>query len=225
MEKLPKSIKMPSGRQIPVFGVVKDFHFRDLRNTVGPALMVILPKDEGQWSIFIKISGVNQQEIIRRITKAHSDYTDGLPFEYTFADDAIRQWYLKEERTAKMIGYLSVLAVVISIMGILAMATFYIQQRVKEIGIRKVNGATERGIVRMLNADLIKWVVIAFIVACPIAYYASMKWLQNFPYKTSISWWVFLTSGLIALVFALITVSWQSWRAASRNPLEALKYE
>jgi putative ABC transport system permease protein len=110
-------------------------------------------------------------------------------------------------------------------MGILAMATFYIGQRVKEIGIRKVNGATEIGIVNMLNADLVKWVVLAFIVACPISYYAVNKWLENFPFKTSVDWWIYLASGLIAIFFAFITISWQSWRAASRNPVEALRYE
>jgi putative ABC transport system permease protein len=105
------------------------------------------------------------------------------------------------------------------------MATFYIQQRIKEIGIRKVNGATEIGIVRMLNFDLIKWVIISFVLACLIAFYAATKWLESFPFKTTISWWIFALSGCIVLVFALLTISWQSWRAASKNPVEALKYE
>jgi len=110
-------------------------------------------------------------------------------------------------------------------MGVLAMATFYIQQRVKEIGIRKVTGATELGVVKMLNFDLLKWVLLSFVFACPIAYYAMSSWLSNFPYKTPIYWWVFILSGTIALGFALLTISWQSYRAASRNPVEALRYE
>ncbi len=225
MDSLPKTFKFPTNYEIPVYGVAKDFHFRDLHQKIGPAMIFNLEKDKDAWSIFISLTGPDQLSTIDKIKKVHSDFSKGMPMEYEYINDTIKEWYEKEEQTAKMVGYLTALAIIISVMGILAMATFYIQQRIKEIGIRKVNGATEGGIVFMLNFDLIKWVLVAFIVACPIAYYISMKWLQNFPYQTTISWWVFIASGLIAMVFALATISWQSWRAASRNPVEALKYE
>lgn len=224
-DSLPKTFKWPDGTVIPVYGVVKDFHFRDLYQKVGPAMVMNLPNEEGAWTVFFKISGVNQVQVIKEIKKVHSKFTNGNPFDIEFVDARINEWYKEEEQTAKIIGYFSLLAIIISVMGILAMATFYIQQRVKEIGIRKVNGATEIGIVNMLNADLVKWVFLAFIVACPISYYAVNKWLENFPFKTSVEWWIYLASGLIAIFFALITISWQSWRAASRNPVEALRYE
>ncbi|HCT29600.1 MAG TPA: hypothetical protein DIW31_02450 [Bacteroidales bacterium] len=224
-DSLPKTFKFPNGNEVPVYGIVKDFHFRDLYQKVGPAMIMDLPKKDGAWSIFIKISGLNKKKTIEEITKVHSQFTSGNPMDFEFVDEQINSWYKKEEQTAKIIGYFSLLAIVISVMGILAMATFYIGQRVKEIGIRKVNGATEIGIVGLLNSDLIKWVVLAFIVACPIAYYASTKWLENFPFKTTVDWWIYLASGFIAIFFALITVSWQSWRAAGRNPVEALRYE
>lgn len=224
-DSLPKTFKWPSGDVVPVYGVVKDFHFRSLYQKVGPAMIFNLPKEEGAWSIFFKLTGTNQQQAIDQIKKVHSKFTNGNPFDIEFVDEHINQWYKKEEQTSKIIGYFSLLAIVISVMGILAMATFYIGQRVKEIGIRKVNGATEIGIVNMLNADLVKWVVLAFIVACPISYYAVNKWLENFPFKTSVDWWIYFASGLIAIFFAFITISWQSWRAASRNPVEALRYE
>ncbi|HSH20744.1 MAG TPA: FtsX-like permease family protein, partial [Draconibacterium sp.] len=99
------------------------------------------------------------------------------------------------------------------------------QQRTKEIGIRKVNGAKVSEILTMLNRDFIKWIAIAFAVACPIAYFAMNKWLRNFAYKTTLNWWIFAIAGLLALGIALLTVSWQSWRAATRNPVEALRYE
>jgi len=107
----------------------------------------------------------------------------------------------------------------------LGMIVFTIQQRIKEIGIRKVNGARIIEILTMLNKDFIKWVSIAFIIATPIAWYEMNKWLENFAYKTSLSWWIFALAGLLALGIALFTVSWQSWRAATRNPVEALRYE
>jgi putative ABC transport system permease protein len=113
----------------------------------------------------------------------------------------------------------------ISVIGISALALFISQQRTKEIGIRKVNGAKISEILSILNKDFIKWVAIAFVVACPVAYYAMNKWLENFAYKTTLSWWIFALAGLLALGIALLTVSWQSWRAARRNPVEALRYE
>ncbi len=225
LDSMPKSFKFPNGYELPIFGVVKNFHFKDLHQQIGPAIVMGLTKDENPWGIYVQISGVNQQETLAGIKRVHDKFTGNLPFDYSFADETIRTWYEKEEKTAKMIGYFSVLAIIISVMGILAMATFYIGQRVKEIGIRKVNGATNSGIIQMLNFDLIKWVVISFILASPMAYYAINKWLANFPYKAPVSWWVFLLSGIIVVVFALLTITWQSWRTANRNPEEALRYE
>jgi len=105
------------------------------------------------------------------------------------------------------------------------MSLFACQRRIKEIGVRKVNGAKVSEILTMLNKDFVKWVAIAFLIATPITYYASHKWLEGFAYKTELSWWIFAFAGLLAIGIALLTVSWQSWRAATRNPVEALRYE
>jgi putative ABC transport system permease protein len=110
-------------------------------------------------------------------------------------------------------------------MGLLSLAIFNTKQRIKEIGIRKVNGATIKEVMTLLNRDFVKWVVIAFVVATPVAWYAMHKWLENFAYKTELSWWIFALAGMLALGIALLTVSWQSWKAATRNPVEALRYE
>ncbi len=110
-------------------------------------------------------------------------------------------------------------------MGLFGLSLFVAERRTKEIGIRKINGATITEILTMLNKSFVKWIAIAFVVATPIAYYAMTKWLENFAYKTALSWWIFALAGLSALLIALLTVSWQSWRAASRNPVEALRYE
>uniref|UniRef100_UPI003564A3C9 ABC transporter permease n=1 Tax=Ancylomarina sp. TaxID=1970196 RepID=UPI003564A3C9 len=112
-----------------------------------------------------------------------------------------------------------------SIMGLLGMVLNAIFLKRKEIGIRKVNGAKTSQIITMLNKDFMKWVIIAFVIACPIAWYTMHKWLENFAYKTELSWWIFALAGLIAMGIALLTVSLQSWRAATRNPVESLRYE
>jgi putative ABC transport system permease protein len=117
------------------------------------------------------------------------------------------------------------LAIVISVLGILGMAIFSIDRRTKEIGIRRVAGAKSAEILILLNKEFIIWVLVAFIIATPVAWYTMNRWLQNFVYKTELSWWIFLLAGIIAFGIALITVSWQSWRAATRNPVEALRYE
>ncbi|HEX7585923.1 MAG TPA: FtsX-like permease family protein, partial [Prolixibacteraceae bacterium] len=109
--------------------------------------------------------------------------------------------------------------------GLLGVALFESHKRTKEIGIRKINGAKVSEVMRMLNKDFVKWVAISFVIATPIAYYAMAKWLENFAYKTSLSWWIFALAGLLAMGIALLTVSWQSWKATTRNPVEALRYE
>ena len=110
-------------------------------------------------------------------------------------------------------------------MGLFTLARFAAESRTKEIGVRKVNGATISEVMVMLNKDFVKWVIIAFVIACPIAWYTLHRWLESFAYKTELSWWIFALAGVLALGIALLTVSWQSWKAATRNPVEAMRYE
>nr|PIE88685.1 MAG: hypothetical protein CSA04_00640 [Bacteroidota bacterium] len=117
------------------------------------------------------------------------------------------------------------MAVFMAFLGIMGMSLFFIRRRTKEIGIRKINGAGVMEVMLLLNKEFVWTVLIAFIIASPIAYYAMSKWLENFAYKTALSWWIFVLAGVLALAIALFTVSWQSWRAATRNPVEALRYE
>jgi putative ABC transport system permease protein len=119
----------------------------------------------------------------------------------------------------------TVIAILIACLGLFGLVSFASIQRRKEIGIRKVNGAKILEVITMLNKDLVKWVIIAFVIATPVAYYAMHKWLESFAYKTELSWWIFALAGLLALGIALLTVSWQSWKVATRNPVEALRYE
>ncbi len=152
-------------------------------------------------------------------------YADGQPLDYVFFDEDFGRLYAADVQTRKIVSIFSVLAILIACLGLLALAAFVAEQRTKEIGVRKVNGARVGQILYSLNRNFMKGVVIAFVISCPIAYYTMNKWLENFAYKTNLSWWIFALAGLLALGVALLTVSWKGWRAATRNPVEALRYE
>lgn len=211
--------------EVPLLGIIDDFNYRSLHTKIGPVIVRQLGDGDFPWEVMVKISGVNQLVTINKIRQDQASFSAGVPMVSGLADESINQLYTKEVRQSKLIGAFTLLSIIISSMGIFAMALFYIQQKVKEIGIRKINGAKVIQIMVMLNKDFLNWVAIAFIIACPIAGFTMHKWLQNFAYKTELSWWIFALAGLLALGIALLTVSWQSWRAATRNPVEALRYE
>ncbi len=205
-----------------VIGIVKDFNHINLYNPIGH---LQLKKLEGNPSFLnIKIKG-DVANAIQFVYKTLQEVEPGTPFNYQFYDDWIHSMYEKEEKQAYAIQLFSILAIIISCFGLVGIMNHITNRRVKEIGIRKVNGARISEILTMLNKDFVRWVAIAFVIATPIAYYAMHKWLQNFAYKTNLSWWIFALAGLLALGIALLTVSWQSWRAATRNPVEALRDE
>jgi putative ABC transport system permease protein len=147
------------------------------------------------------------------------------PFDFDFTNDILNQMYDSDIRFSKTIGLLSIIAIAIASLGLFGLSLFLGRQRTKEIGVRKVNGAKVSEILVLLNRDFVFWVATSFLIAVPVAYYSMHKWLESFAYKTELSWWIFALAGLLALGIALLTVSWQSWRAATRNPVEALRYE
>ncbi|WP_321288447.1 FtsX-like permease family protein [uncultured Sunxiuqinia sp.] len=219
-------LENPVGERIgnnEIVGVVKDFHFRPLYQPIGP--LVITNNPQTIQTMNIRIAPNNKAETIKYIRDIYQKHTGGRGFSYQYFDDLMDERYKAETRLKNITTAFSLLAIVISVLGILGMALFSIARRTKEIGIRKVNGAKVYEILTMLNKDFVKWVIIAFVIATPIAYYAMNKWLENFAYKTTLSWWIFALAGMLALGIALLTVSWQSWRAATRNPVEALRYE
>jgi putative ABC transport system permease protein len=173
----------------------------------------------------IRIKGGIPQETIDNINKLYHKFNPTFPFNYKFLDQDFQEQYAAEKRVATLSQLFAIIAIIISSLGLLGLATFSAERRVKEIGVRKINGAKISEVITMLNQDFIKWVTIAFIIACPIAWYAMHKWLQNFAYKTDLSWWVFGVGGIVAVAVAVLTVSWQSYKAATRNPVEALRYE
>ena len=142
-----------------------------------------------------------------------------------FLSDRIAGYYKSDHKALNLFLLLASITIFLCILGILGLSLSMNERRTKEIGLRKVNGATVSEVIVLLNKDFVKWAAIAFVISCPIAWYAMHKWLNNFAYKTEMSWWIFALSGIIALAIALLTVSWQSWRAATSNPVEALRYE
>ncbi len=209
--------------ELEIIGVIDDMQYFTLRETSKPIMYFI--RDWGYYNIIVRLNKGDYSQAITNIKNVWNQIAPEYPFSMQFMDDRISANYKSEINTAKIITALSGIAIFLSVLGIFGMISFTIQNRTKEIGIRKVNGARISEILAMLNKDFIKWVAIAFVIATPIAYYAMNKWLENFAYKTNLSWWIFALAGMLALGIALLTVSWQSWRAATRNPVEALRYE
>ncbi len=206
-----------------IVGVVKDFHFRPLRYPIGPLVMTNNP--ENIMTMNVRIAPENKSGTIKFIHDTFMKYRDKREFSYDFFDDLLNLKYEAEIHLRNITTAFAFLAIVISIMGILGMAIFSIDRRTKEIGIRKVTGAETSEILVLLNKDFVKWVGVAFLIATPIAVIVLYKWLQNFAYKTELSWWILVMAGFLAVLIAVITVSLQSWRAATRNPIESLRYE
>ncbi len=212
-------------RYFEIFGVVKDFHFKPVSQPITPLTI----RNESYASYCLvnlqTVSFKSLHNVIQDIKATASELSPSFPVEVNFFDQAVENMYQSELQFRRTFSLFAGCAIVICCLGILAMSLFACQRRIKEIGIRKVNGAKISEILAMLNKDFVKWVAIAFVIACPLAWYAMKKWLQNYAYKTEMSWWIFALAGIIALGIALLTVSWQSWRAATRNPVEALRYE
>jgi putative ABC transport system permease protein len=204
-------------------GVINDFHFQSLHRTVEPLL--ITPLSYVPDNIIIRINPASFSRTIEDIKKTWNKVLPQSMCEIGFFDESLKRLYQSEVRISGLFRYFSFIAIFISCIGLFGLSLFIIERRTKEIGIRKVNGARVFEVLAMLNKDFIKWVIIAFIIACPVAWYIMNKWLQNFAYKTDLSWWVFSAAGAIAVVVALITVSAQSYKAATRNPVESLRYE
>ncbi len=214
-----------AGRNYEIIGVVKDFHYKAVNEPIAP---LAIRNDPYASYCLVKLQTGDFNSLhrtIREIKAAASDLSPSFPVEIGFLDQAVENMYQSELRFRRAFSLFAGCAVVLCCMGILAMSLFACRHRTKEIGIRKVHGAKVAEILAMLNKDFVKWVVIAFLIATPVAWYAMDKWLENFAYKTELSWWIFALAGLLALGIALLTVSWQSWKAAIRNPVEALRYE
>jgi putative ABC transport system permease protein len=212
----------PYERKGEIIGVNKNMHTESLHSEIKPFAYMYSPT--GSY-MFIKLNSSTNSTIVQTIKNRIEKIAPNDPIELSFLEDDLNKLYSSEETTEKLIGYSSLIAIIISCLGLFGLSFYGLQKRIKEIGIRKVNGAEVSEILIMLNKDFVKWVAIAFVIATPVAYYIMKSWLENFAYRTELSWWIFALAGVLTLSIALLTVSWQSRRAATRNPVEALRYE
>ncbi|HBI90078.1 MAG TPA: hypothetical protein DDY75_19800, partial [Sphingobacterium sp.] len=205
-----------------IIGVVKDFHFKSIKDKIGP--MVFWTR-WGSGTLYVKTSTTKAAEAIKALEKVYNRYPSDAPFKYTFIDQQFDSLYKSEQRTGLLFNVFAGIAIFISALGLFALATHEAQMRIKEIGIRKVLGASTFGVVRLLGKNFVLLVSISILIACPIAVYLMKQWLSNFAYKTDLELQTFVFGGILALLIAIVTVSYQAVRAALSNPVDSLRDE
>jgi len=210
---------------VTIIGVIKDINIRSLQSQIEPVVYRYTGSNWLAGYMTLRLDEKYYSQTIKFIKETWEEMAPGIPFQYFFIKDKYIERYTVEERLSDIVGTFAILAIFLSCLGLYALIAWLSLQRTKEIGIRKINGASITGVMYMLSSDYLKLVAIAFIIACPIAWIIMNKWLQDFAYKTELSWWIFGLSGIIALGIAILTVSFQTWRAATKNPVESLRYE
>jgi putative ABC transport system permease protein len=210
---------------VTVIGVIKDLNISSLQTQVQPVVYRYTCANWLAGYVTLRIDRKYYQETIKFVRETWEELAPGIPFQYFFIKDKYLERYKDEERLANIVGTFTIIAVFLSCLGLFALIAWLSIQRTKEIGIRKINGAGIAQVMYLLSSEFIKLVAIAFVISCPVGWYIMHKWLQNFAYKTELSWWIFGLSGIIALGIAVLTVCLQTWRAATKNPVEALRYE
>ena len=223
-------IKNPVGKRFglngvngTIIGVVKDYHYASMREKITPAVFYYYPQ---YWrTVYIKTTGKDAPKAIKAAEAQFKQYNGEYPFSYRFLDDLFNSLYEGEQQQATLFNYFSAIAILISCLGLLGLATFTTQVRTREIGVRKALGASVFRITSMLSFDFLKLVFIAMVIASPLAFFAMHKWLQDFAYRIHIAWWMFLVAGLGAIIIALVTISFQAVKAALANPVWSLRRE
>jgi putative ABC transport system permease protein len=202
--------------------VVKDFHFTSLHNPIEP--LVLFPGNWGS-TLIVKVTGNELVQTIKYLQSQWKLFAPQRPFEYRFMDEDYNKLYNSELRTAKVFNIFSTIAILLACLGLFGLSAYSAKQKIKEIGIRKVLGASVANITLMLSNSFIKLVLLAFMIATPVAWLVMDKWLQSFAYRISISWWMVALAGIFATVIALVTVSYQAIKAAIANPVKSLRTE
>lgn len=226
-ESAAKKHNVRAGEKLIAFrvkGIIKDFNAHSLHYEIQP--MVILQQNPEKMSLIaVKTNGVNDPAVIQRLKDLYKQIDPDEIFESEYITDWIESFYSRETDQARIIGAFAILAAILSIMGLFGISMISIARRRKEIGLRKVNGAATRQVLLMVNADFLKWVLVAFVLSVPVSFFLLDKWLERFAYRTDLNWWIFAVAGITAIVIAVLTVSWKSISAAGRNPVESIRYE
>ncbi|GAB7088306.1 FtsX-like permease family protein [Marinifilum fragile] len=208
-----------------VIGVVADFHYRPLRENIEPINFLVSENPSHRRVLYVKLNQENREESIKYIESVWNKFSPKMAFNYFFLDERLRKNYDSEVRLTWIFSIFSLLSILIASLGLFGLSSFMAEQRNKELGIRKVLGASVNQLVNLLTKEFVRLILIANILAIPIAYWAMNSWLNDFSYRIEISWWIFFLTLIVSLVIGVFTVSWQSYRAASADPVNAIKYE
>jgi putative ABC transport system permease protein len=213
------------GKKGRIIGVVKDFHFNSLQQKVSPVVIHIMPQWFWYSYLSVRLPVANVKTTLHSLEQVWSKTLPNHPFDYFFVDQDFAKQYQSEQRLSRLSVVFSVLIIVISCLGLLGLVIVAVEQRTKEIGVRKVLGATIAGITTLISKDFLKLVTFAIVIASPIAWWIMDKWLADFAYRIQISWWVFAIAGILAILIALLTVSIRAIGAAVANPVKSLRTE
>jgi putative ABC transport system permease protein len=195
-----------------------------MHDEVMPVMMIVFPFNS-IWNVFIRINPGDVQGAMEVIENTWMELVPEFTYDYGFLTEMLDEQYRNEDRWSRITAIASLIAIFLSCLGLLGISGLLVVRRVKEIGIRKANGSTAFQVVLLLNRDILKWVLVSFVLACPVAWLIGRRWLQDFAFRTGISWWLFVLAGALTLVISLLTISWQTYRAARQNPVNALRYE
>lgn len=204
-----------------IVGVVKDFHFKDMHNKIEPAILFYNPG--WRWKMYIKTTSQNAPQAIAAVEKLWKQYNPNYPFEYSFLDDSFNNLYKSDTRVGKLFNCFAVITILISCLGLFGLVTYTAENKVKEIGVRKVLGASVGQIVNLLGKEFVQLIIIAAAIAFPVAWYGLNQFLQGYAYSTNLSWWAFALAGVITFLIAVITISFQAIKAALANPVKSLR--
>jgi len=209
--------------RIEIIGVVNDFHSLPLTYKIEPLILNIWP--EFYTLVLIRILPGNLQDAVQHIEKTWNEILPGYPFEYNFVDDRIDSQYRSEIRVGNLALVFTILAILITCIGLFAIATHTAQQKTKEIGVRKSHGASSRSVIYRFVTIYLRWVLLANVLAWPLAFILMKKWLENFAYQATISLWIFILAAVLSIIISLITISWHAWNISNTNPVNSLRYE
>jgi putative ABC transport system permease protein len=206
-----------------VVGISKDYHYRSLHTDIEPQVMICTP-DYCSWAL-LKIDVKDFRTIEKQLETHWSNYESDAELEISFLEESLASLYEQDRALRKIILFFTFIGLLVSILGLIGLTGFTIEQRTKEIGIRKLVGARLSDILRIISSDFLKWIVISVVISLPVSFILMNKWLENFPYRIRLSWWLLLLGGLIAMLTAFITIGLQSQKAARTNPADSLRYE
>jgi putative ABC transport system permease protein len=213
-----------NSKALEIAGVVANFHNEGLHKPIYPMIWNNnFPREFGYFSILTNTK--NAQEMVKTLKTVWSRHYPKDNLNFVFANEQFNKQYESDSRFSKFYVWLTLLSIGIASVGLYGLILFYLEKKKKEISLRKVNGATIGQIISLVNFNFLKWIFASYIIAVPVAWFAMKNWLENFAYKTSLSWWIFILAGLLAFTIAFLTVTIQSFKAASKNPVESLRYE